>query len=148
MIKKLKNKFGKYFTFQNTINGTDYFVRGLVGSFLFLIPFCMLLLSVFWATTAEMVLISILLTLLLLVITGMFIWFSLANTWKRVNAFWPEYTTKIVIAYFIISFFTEFFNPENGLSESYLIYALVVLPQLVFSLYILFANSKIKKHKG
>ena len=34
---KLKEKFGKYFQFKNTINGTDYFLRGL-AMLLFIIP--------------------------------------------------------------------------------------------------------------
>ena len=36
-MNKLKNKFGKYFEFKNTTNGTDYFLRGL-ATILFLIP--------------------------------------------------------------------------------------------------------------
>ena len=36
-MKKLKEKFGKYFQFKNTINGTNYFLRGL-AIFLFFIP--------------------------------------------------------------------------------------------------------------
>ena len=36
-MSKLKNKFGKYFEFKNTTNGTNYFLRGL-ATILFLIP--------------------------------------------------------------------------------------------------------------
>ena len=36
-MKYLKEKFGKYFQFKNTINGTDYFLRGL-AILLFIIP--------------------------------------------------------------------------------------------------------------
>ena len=36
-MKKLKERFGYYFEFKNTINGTDYFMRGLAGV-LFIIP--------------------------------------------------------------------------------------------------------------
>ncbi len=36
-MNKLKEKFGKYFQFKNTINGTDYFLRGL-ALLLFIIP--------------------------------------------------------------------------------------------------------------
>lgn len=148
MIKKLKNKFGKYFTFENTINGTDYFVRGLAAAFIFIIPFLMLLGIVFWATTSELFLVSIIAMLLLLAVFAFMMWFSLANTWKRINAFWPQHATKLTIIVFILSFITENFNPQNGLIDSYLIYGLLVLPQFIFSLYILFANSKVKKHIG
>ena len=36
-MSKFKKKFGKYFEFKNTTNGTDYFLRGL-ATILFLIP--------------------------------------------------------------------------------------------------------------
>ena len=36
-MNKLKTKFGKYFQFKNTTNGTDYFLRGL-ALILFIIP--------------------------------------------------------------------------------------------------------------
>ena len=36
-MNKLKEKFGKYFQFKNTINGTAYILRGL-AAVLFAIP--------------------------------------------------------------------------------------------------------------
>ena len=41
-MTKLKEKFGKYFQFKNTINGMSYFLRGL-ATILFLIPMAILI---------------------------------------------------------------------------------------------------------
>ena len=148
MFNTLKKKYGKYFTFSGTTNGTDYFIRGLVGGLLFVIPFAILLgVGTFLSTSGSPIagLVLILLSLGLLV---PYMWFALATSWKRINAFWPNHTTKILIAVFAASFLTQPLDPQYGFNESYLLWALVLLPQLIFSFYILFANSNVKKHIG
>lgn len=144
----LKQKYGKYFKFEGTTNGTDYFIRGLVGGLLFIIPFAILLgVGTFLSTTGSPIA-GIILILLSLGLLVPYLWFALATSWKRINAFWPNYATKILIAVFAASFLTQPLDPQFGLNESYLLWALVLLPQVVFSFYILFANSKVKKHIG
>ena len=103
-MDKLKNKFGKYFEFKNTTNGTNYFLRGL-ATILFLIPI------------------------------------------------------GIFVGTFIYSFILEGFNPNNGMAQlnesagtlpngDYITYLVLTLPYLAWSLYLLFGNSKVKKHIG
>lgn len=147
-MSKLKQKYGKYFTFNGTTNGTDYFIRGLVGGLVFLIPFAILLGVGTFLSAGGSPILGIILILLSLGLFIPYIWFALATSWKRINAFWPNHATKILIAVFAVSFFTQPLDPQYGLNESYLLWALVLLPQAVFSFYILFANSKVKKHIG
>ena len=147
-MSKLKEKYGKYFTFSGTTNGTDYFIRGLVGGLLFLIPFGILLGVGTFLTAGGSPLLGVFLMLLSLGLLIPYLWFALATSWKRINAFWPKYTTKILIAVFAASFLTQPLDPQFGLNESYLLWALVLIPQVIFSFYILFANSKVKKHIG
>ena len=147
-MSKLKQKYGKYFTFNGTTNGTDYFIRGLVGGLVFLIPFAILLGVGTFLSACGSPILGIILILLSLGLFIPYIWFALATSWKRINAFWPNHATKILIAVFAVSFFTQPLDPQYGLNESYLLWALVLLPQAVFSFYILFANSKVKKHIG
>ena len=147
-MSKLKQKYGKYFTFNGTTNGTDYFIRGMVGGLVFLIPFAILLGVGTFLSVGGSPILGIILILLSLGLFIPYIWFALATSWKRINAFWPNHATKILIAVFAASFFTQPLDPQYGLNESYLLWALVLLPQVIFSFYILFANSKVKKHIG
>ncbi|MCP3698776.1 MAG: hypothetical protein GY920_09520 [Aliivibrio sp.] len=148
MKNKLKNKYSKYFTFKETINGTDYFKRGLVGGLIFFIPIMILLgLGVFFGAKGSTAL-TLAVVLLSLVLCVPYLWFSLATTWKRINAFWPKYTTKILIATLLISILVNLLDPKIGVNNNALLFLLAGIPSAAFNLYILFANSKIKKHIG
>ena len=88
------------------------------------------------------------------------IWFSLATTYKRINAFFPNKATLLTVLTFLLSFVVEGLNPNSGANfdlenqapfvsplESP-IYIVCLLVSLVWSLYLLFGNSKVKKHIG
>lgn len=152
-MSKLKEKFGKYFQFKNTINGMDYFLRGL-ATLLFAIPMGILMGVGFVVMTSNVVVGSLLILLGCLFIIPM-IWFSLATTYKRINAFFPKQATLLTILTFISSGIAEVFNPNSGAELGEFvspldspIYIVCLLVSLVWSLYLLFGNSKVKKHIG
>lgn len=159
-MKYLKEKFGKYFQFKNTINGTDYFLRGL-AMLLFIIPIGILVgvgVAII-ASGGNTVLAGILILLALLLLIPM-LWFSLATTYKRINAFFPSKATLLTVLTFVLSFVVEGLNPNGGANMNlenpapYVnpaespIYLVLLLVSLVWSLYLLFGNSKVKKHIG
>ena len=150
----LKTKFGKYFQFKNTINGTDYFLRGL-ATILFAIPIGVFM-GIGIVAMASNVLIGSLLVLLGCLFIIPMIWFSLATTYKRINAFFPKQATLLTILTFLWSGIGEVFNPNSGVQpgDDFVnpatspIYIVIILVGLVWSLYLLFGNSKVKKHIG
>ena len=157
-MKYLKEKFGKYFEFKNTTNGTDYFLRGL-AMLLFVIPIGILVGVGVVLITTNIVLASILILLAALFVIPM-LWFSLATTYKRINAFFPKRATLLTVLTFLFSFVVEGLNPNGGANMDlenpapYVnpvespIYLVLLLVSLVWSLYLLFGNSKVKKHIG
>ena len=153
-MKYLKEKFGKYFEFKNTINGTDYFLRGL-ATILFAIPIG-LFMGIGIVTMPANVLVGSLLVLLGCLFIIPMIWFSLATSYKRINAFFPKHATLLTILTFLWSGIGEVFNPNSGVQPgddftnpaSSPIYIVVLLIGLVWSFYLLFGNSKVKKHIG
>lgn len=156
-MNKLKEKFGKYFQFKNTTNGTDYFLRGL-AMILFVIPIGLFLGVGIALLKTNVVLAGALVAIGALGVIPMF-WFSLATTYKRINAFFPGKAGWLVAVTFIYSFILEGFNPNNGMAQlnesagtlpngDYITYLVLALPYLGWSLYLLFGNSKVKKHIG
>ncbi len=153
-MNKLKEKFGKYFQFKNTTNGTDYFLRGL-AILLFVIPIGLFIGVGVALITTNAVLAGLLVGLGVLGIIPM-IWFSLATTYKRINAFFPNKAGFLTVLTFVLSFVLEGFNPNNGAMdiEQFVnpftspIYVVLLLVSLVWSFYLLFGNSKIEKHIG
>jgi uncharacterized membrane protein YhaH (DUF805 family) len=156
-MNKLKNKFGKYFEFKNTTNGTDYFLRGL-ATILFLIPIGIFVGIGLAILNSQPVIAAILIGLACIILVPM-IWFSLATTYKRINAFFPGQASLLVTLTFIYSFILEGFNPNNGMAQlnesagtlpngDYITYLVLAIPSLIWSLYLLFGNSKVKKHIG
>ena len=152
-MSKLKEKFGKYFQFKNTINGMDYFLRGL-ATLLFAIPMGILMGVGFVVMTSNVVVGGLLILLGCLFIIPM-IWFSLATTYKRINAFFPKQATLLTILTFISSGIAEVFNPNSGAELGEFVspaespmYLVILVVSLVWSLYLLFGNSKVKKHIG
>ena len=156
-MNKLKNKFGKYFEFKNTTNGTDYFLRGL-ATILFLIPIGIFVGIGLAILNSQPVIAAILIALAVVFLIPMIV-FSLATTYKRINAFFPGQATLLVTLTFIYGFILEGFNPNNGMAQlnesagtlpngDYITYLVLTLPYLVWSFYLLFGNSKVKKHIG
>ena len=157
-MSKLKEKFGKYFEFKNTINGMDYFLRGL-ATILFAIPIGIFM-GIGIVTMPANVLVGSLLVLLGCLFIIPMIWFSLATTYKRINAFFPNKATLLTVLTFLFSFIVEGLNPNSGanfdlenptpmvspLDSPFYIVCLLV--SLVWSFYLLFANSKVEKHIG
>ena len=156
-MSKLKEKFGKYFQFKNTTNGTDYFLRGL-ATILFLIPIGIFVGIGLAILNSQPVIAAILIGLACLTLVPM-IWFSLATSYKRINAFFPGKAGWLVAVTFIYSFILEAFNPTQSMNlldepagtlpnGDYITYLVLFIPSLVWSLYLLFGNSKVKKHIG
>ena len=158
-MNKLKEKFGKYFQFKNTINGTDYFLRGL-ATLLFIIPMAILIgVGIGIMTAGGTELLAGILVLLGGLITIPMIWFSLATSYKRINAFFPNKAGWLLACTFIYAFVLEGFNPQNAINMldtpaptlpngDYATYLLLALPYWGWSLYLLFGNSKVEKHIG
>ena len=138
-MDKLKTKFGKYFQFKNTTNGTDYFLRGL-ALILFIIPIGIFVGIGIALLPSNPAIAGLLVGLGALILIPM-IWFSLATTYKRINAFFPNNAGWLLAATFVYSFILEAFNPQNALN-------VLAIPSLIWSLYLLFGNSKVKKHIG
>ena len=159
-MKYLKEKFGKYFQFKNTINGTDYFLRGL-AILLFVIPMAILVgVGVGIISAGGNAVLAGILVLLGALLTIPMIWFSLATTYKRINAFFPNKATLLTVLTFLFSFVLEGFNPNSGANFDLEnptpmvspldspIYIVLLLVSLVWSFYLLLGNSKVKKHIG
>ena len=159
-MKYLKEKFGKYFQFKNTINGTDYFLRGL-AILLFVIPMAILVgVGVGIISAGGNALLAGILVLLGALLTIPMIWFSLATTYKRINAFFPNKATLLTVLTFLFSFVVEGLNPNSGVNLDLEnpapivspidspIYIVCLLVSLVWSFYLLFGNSKVEKHIG
>jgi len=156
----LKTKFGKYFQFKNTINGTDYFLRGL-AMLLFIIPIGILIgVGVGIISAGGNAVLAGILVLLGALLTIPMLWFSLATTYKRINAFFPNKATLLTVLTFLFSFVLEGFNPNSGANFDLEnptpmvspldspIYIVLLIVSLVWSFYLLFGNSKVKKHIG
>ena len=157
-MSKLKEKFGKYFQFKNTTNGTDYFLRGL-ALILFFIPIGIFVGVGVALITTNAVLAGLLVGLGVLCLIPM-IWFSLATTYKRINAFFPNQATLLTVLTFLFSFIVEGLNPNSGANMDFEnpapyvnpfdnpVYIVLLLVSIAWSFYLLFGNSKVKKHIG
>jgi len=151
-MSRIREKYGKYFEFKDTINGKNYFLRGLAGA-LFLIPMAIIAGIGLGLMMAGAHILGIILVIIGCLVILPYFWFALATTYKRINSFFPEHVVKILIATFVVGFIAEFFNPTNQLNiesggGSWVIWSIFGIPQILFSLYILFGNSKVKNHIG
>ena len=157
-MKYLKEKFGKYFQFKNTINGTDYFLRGL-ATILFLIPIGIFVGVGVALITTNAVLAGLLVGIGALLLIPM-LWFSIATSYKRINSFFPNKATLLTVLTLLFSFIVEGLNPNSGANMDFQnpapyvspldspIYIVLLLVSIVWSFYLLFGNSKVKKHIG
>jgi len=157
-MKYLKEKFGKYFQFKNTINGTDYFLRGL-ATILFLIPIGIFVGVGIALITTNAVLAGLLVGIGALLLIPM-LWFSIATSYKRINSFFPNNAGWLTALTFVFSFVVEGLNPNSGANMDFEnpapyvspfdspIYIVLLLVSIAWSFYLLFGNSKVKKHIG
>lgn len=158
-MKKLQEKFGYYFEFKNTINGTDYFLRGL-ANILFMIPIIL-----FAAIGLKLLSINVVFAFLSIALGVSFLiplfLFLLATTYKRINAFFPYNSKLLTFLTFAFSFIVEFFNPNDQMDFdpelmqtqvdytnpfSSLTYVILVLVSTLWYLYLVFGNSPIEKN--
>jgi uncharacterized membrane protein YhaH (DUF805 family) len=157
-MKYLKERFGYYFQFKNTLNGTDYFFRGL-GAVLFFFPIGIFV-GIGIALIASDLKVAGIISIILgsLFIIPMF-WFSLATTYKRINAFFPGKAGWLLAVTFVYNLLVEGLNPNQSLNlldepaptlpnGDYITFIVLAIPSLIWSLYLLFGNSKVKKHIG
>ena len=161
-MKDLKEKFGKYFKFKNTINGTDYFLRGTFGFILFFIPLSILfgillyLSTIIGSSNAIFVLIfGFVIVLLELLVVILMFWFLFATTYKRINAFFNQNVGLLTTCTYIYSLIIQVLNPNNeiiqeSITVGYTTYLILFIPSLVWGLYLTFGNSTIgrKNHIG
>tara|TARA_R110000737_G_C14344361_1_gene443913 strand:- start:46 stop:501 length:456 start_codon:yes stop_codon:yes gene_type:complete len=148
-MKKLKERFGYYFEFKNTINGTDYFMRGLAGV-LFIIPMAIFI-GIGLALLETIPVLAGFLFLLGSLFSIPLIWFSLATTYKRINAFFPGKAGWLTALTFILSIIVEALNPVGPDAVVPLtyspVYIVFLLISLIWSVYLLFGNSPTAKDK-
>ena len=148
-MKKLKERFGYYFEFKNTINGTDYFMRGLAGV-LFIIPMAIFI-GIGLALLETIPVLAGFLFLLGSLFSIPLIWFSLATTYKRINAFFPGKAGWLTALTFILSIIVEALNPVDPDAVVPLtyspVYIVFLLISLIWSVYLLFGNSPTAKDK-
>ena len=151
-MSRMREKYGKYFEFKNTTNGKNYFLRGLAGA-LFLIPMAIIAGIGLGLMFAGAHILGIILIIIGSLVIFPYIWFALATTYKRINAFFPNHAGKILVATFVVSLLAELFNPMSQLNiesggGNWAVWSIFGIPQLIFSLYLIFGNSKIKNHIG
>ncbi len=159
-MKKLKEKFGKYFQFKNTINGTNYFLRGFLMSFLLMIPLAIFM-GVGIGFLSFNLVAGIIIILIALLLTIPFMWFLLATTYKRINALFPNYSKLLTFLTFVYNFNIEFFNPNDQMDfdpellqtqVDYInpfsnpIYTVLIFFSLLWQLYLIFGNSSVEKN--
>ena len=159
-MKKLKEKFGKYFQFKNTINGTNYFLRGFLMSFLFMIPLAIFM-GVGIGFLSFNLVAGIIIILIALLLTIPFMWFLLATTYKRINALFPNYSKLLTFLTFVYNFNIEFFNPNDQMDfdpellqtqVDYInpfsnpMYTVLIFFSLLWQLYLIFSNSSVEKN--
>jgi len=127
----------KYFSFHGTISGSTYFFRNvLVSIFTFIlglvIPFIFDIFGIAGMIIGTIIGIPI-------------IMFSFATSFKRVMALFPKngYTIAPIFMFTlpVIQLFTEYEN------DSVLVQVIVTL-MMLFSIYLIFANSDYIKHNG
>jgi len=152
-MKYLKERFGKYFEFKNTINGTDYFLRGTFGVLIFFIPLGILFGILYYLSTILdssnlilVIILGILILFLELSVVVLGFWFIFATTYKRINAFLNKNVGLLTICTHIYSIILQVFNPNNEIiTVGYTTYLIVGIPYFVWWLYLTFGYSDIER---
>ena len=152
-MKHLRERFGKYFEFKNTINGTNYFLRGTFGFLIFFVPISILFGIFYYLSTIldspNLILVTVLGILILLLelfLVILMFWFVFATTYKRINAFLNKNVGLLTICTHIYSIMLQVFNPNNEIIKvGYTTYLIAVIPYFVWWLYLTFGNSGIER---
>lgn len=152
-MKYLRERFGKYFEFKNTINGTNYFLRGTFGFLIFFVPISILFGIFYYLSTIldspNLILVTVLGILILLLelfLVILMFWFVFATTYKRINAFLNKNVGLLTICTHIYSIMLQVFNPNNEIIKvGYTTYLIAVIPYFVWWLYLTFGNSGIER---
>lgn len=152
-MKFLRERFGKYFEFKNTINGTNYFLRGTFGFLIFFVPISILFGIFYYLSTIldspNLILVTVLGILILLLelfLVILMFWFVFATTYKRINAFLNKNVGLLTICTHIYSIMLQVFNPNNEIIKvGYTTYLIAVIPYFVWWLYLTFGNSGIER---
>lgn len=152
-MKYLRDRFGKYFEFKNTINGTNYFLRGTFGFLIFFVPISILFGIFYYLSTIldspNLILVTVLGILILLLelfLVILMFWFVFATTYKRINAFLNKNVGLLTICTHIYSIMLQVFNPNNEIIKvGYTTYLIAVIPYFVWWLYLTFGNSGIER---
>ena len=152
-MKYLRDRFGKYFEFKNTINGTNYFLRGTFGFLIFFVPISILFGIFYYLSTIldspNLILVTVLGILILLLelfLVILMFWFVFATTYKRINAFLNRNVGLLTICTHIYSIMLQVFNPNNEIIKvGYTTYLIAGIPYFVWWLYLTFGNSGIER---
>ena len=152
-MKYFRERFGKYFEFKNTINGTNYFLRGTFGFLIFFVPISILFGIFYYLSTIldspNLILVTVLGILILLLelfLVILMFWFVFATTYKRINAFLNKNVGLLTICTHIYSIMLQVFNPNNEIiTVGYTTYLIAGIPYFVWWLYLTFGNSGIER---
>ena len=139
LLIKNMNKYKKIFQFTGTINGTNYFLRQLLATFVAFIGGFSIGIGIAGIkyTTAMSVLF-----ILGIVVAAVGIWISLTTMYKRFGAFFPEQASVLAITLLSFQTISTMFDSEN------LVGIILKLFLVLVGLYLTFANSKIENHEG
>lgn len=152
-MKYFRERFGKYFEFKNTINGTNYFLRGTFGFLIFFVPISILFGIFYYLSTIldspNLILVTVLGILILLLelfLVILMFWFVFATTYKRINAFLNKNVGLLTICTHIYSIMLQVLNPNNEIIKvGYTTYLIAGIPYFVWWLYLTFGNSGIER---
>ena len=125
-------KIKKYFEFSGTINGLNYFLRNLLGTFL---GFISGYLIGYGMASSEMGLI-----MLGFVILAPSMWFGATTIYKRASALFPKDATAITFGVIGAQVVMNFTQDSIG--------PLLNLALIIFGLIMIFKNSGIPSHEG
>lgn len=127
------NAIKKYFQFNGTISGTTFFLRNLLALILSLITVMVIACGV-GLNLPALIFVGVILLLGVL-------WFSLTNTFKRINALYPQSTAIYTAGLFSL-------QCVNGamIQSPYRIILSAIL--IAMGLFLIFKESDIHNHNG
>ena len=121
------NNFKKYFEFNGTISGTNYFLRNLLSVFIAVMGGF----SLGWGIGSG----NMFFTLLGLIVLAPTLWFNICTIYKRSNALFPEYATVITVGMVLLQLLDS-------------ISPIFTLLGFAIGLTLIFKNSTIEDHNG
>lgn len=126
-------KLKKYFTFSETIDGTNFLIRNVISTIsAYIFGFCFGFCGILMIDGSIAFLVPVILSFLLLL---MVIWFDMASVFKRVNAFVPKHSNIITLGIFLSQILSLFVSPLTFFN-------------LIVILVLIFKNSDTENHIG